>query len=60
MSLFTNDLETVQDCYGSGFLMLFDALFLGILSVIKMWNIGKFYIRHSIIMYCENKSRDII
>ena len=38
MSLFTNDLETVQDCYGSGFLMLFDALFLGILSVIKMWN----------------------
>lgn len=38
MSLFTNDLETVQDCYGSGFLMLFDALFLGILAVIKMWH----------------------
>ena len=37
MSLFTNDLETVQDCYGSGFLMFFDALFLGVLAVIKMW-----------------------
>ena len=37
MSLFTNDLETVQDCYGSGFLMFFDALFLGVLSVLKMW-----------------------
>lgn len=37
MSLFTNDLDTVQDCYGSGFLMFFDALFLGILAVRKMW-----------------------
>ncbi len=37
MSLFTNDLETVQDCYGSGFLMLFDAVFLGVMAVIKMW-----------------------
>lgn len=40
MSLFTNDLETVQDCYGSGILMFFDALFLGILAVIKMWNMN--------------------
>ncbi len=37
MSLFTNDLETVQDCFGSGILMLCDALFLGLLSVYKMW-----------------------
>jgi len=37
MSLFTNDLETVQDCYGSGFLMFFDALLLGGLSAVKMW-----------------------
>ena len=37
MSLFTNDLETVQDCYGSGFLMFFDALLLGGLSIVKMW-----------------------
>ncbi len=38
MSLFTNDLDTVQECYGWGFLMFFDALFLGALAVIKMWN----------------------
>ena len=36
MSLFTNDLETVQDCFGSGVLMLFDALFLGGLAIFKM------------------------
>lgn len=41
MSLFTNDLETVQDCFGSGILMFFDALFLGILSIAKMWNMNK-------------------
>ncbi len=38
MSLFTNDLETVQECYGWGVMMFFDALFLGLLAVIKMWN----------------------
>ena len=37
MSLFTNDLETVQDCFGSGILMFFDAALLGVLAVIKMW-----------------------
>lgn len=37
MSLFTNDLETVQDCYGSGFLMFFDALMLGGLAIYRMW-----------------------
>ena len=37
MSLFTNDLETVQECFGSGFLMFFDALFLGLLSIVKMF-----------------------
>ena len=36
MALFTNDLETVQDCFGSGILMFCDALFLGALSVVKM------------------------
>lgn len=36
MSYFTNDLETVQDCFGSGVLMFCDALFLGLLAVIKM------------------------
>jgi len=37
MSLFTNDLETVQECFSHGLLMLLDALFLGLLSVIKMF-----------------------
>lgn len=37
MSLFTNDLDTVQDCYGSGFLMMFDAVMLGIMAFRKMW-----------------------
>lgn len=36
MSLFTNDLETVNECFGDGALMLFDALLLGGLSIIKM------------------------
>lgn len=36
MSLFTNDLETVQNCFGSGILMFCDALFLGVLAVAKM------------------------
>ncbi len=37
MSLFTNDLDTVQDCFGWGVLMFFDALMLGVLAVINMW-----------------------
>ena len=37
MSLYTNDLETVQDCFGSGFLMLFDAILLGSMSLTKMF-----------------------
>ena len=36
MSLFTNDLETVQDCFGSGVLMFCDALFLGVMALVKM------------------------
>lgn len=38
MSLFTNDLDTIQDCYGWGIMMFCDALLLGTLSVMKMWN----------------------
>ncbi len=37
MSLFTNDLDTVQDCFGWGVLMFFDALFMGGLAIVKMW-----------------------
>lgn len=42
MSLFTNDLETVQDCYGNGVLMFFDAAFLGTLAFIKMLRMNVF------------------
>ncbi|MBR2048793.1 MAG: ABC transporter ATP-binding protein [Oscillospiraceae bacterium] len=36
MSLFTNDLDTVQECYGWGIMMFCDALFMGIMAVGKM------------------------
>jgi len=36
MSLFTNDLDTIQESMGMGVMMVCDALFLGTLSVIKM------------------------
>ena len=37
MSLFTNDLDTVQECFGWGIMMFFDALLLGVLAMVKMW-----------------------
>ena len=37
MSLFTNDLDTIQECFGDGLLMFFDALFLGALGFYNMW-----------------------
>jgi len=40
MSLFTNDLETVQDCFSNGVLMFFDALLLGGLAIAKMLNMS--------------------
>ena len=36
MSLFTNDIDTVNECFGDGVLMLFDALLLGGFAVYKM------------------------
>ncbi|MBE6976489.1 MAG: ABC transporter ATP-binding protein [Ruminococcaceae bacterium] len=40
MSLFTNDLDTVQECFGWGVMMFFDALLLGILAIIDMWQMN--------------------
>jgi len=37
MSLFTNDLETIHECFAWGILMLCDALFLGVLAAIEMF-----------------------
>ncbi len=36
MSLFTNDLDTVQECFGWGVMMFFDAILMGVLAVSKM------------------------
>ncbi len=38
MSLYTNDLDTIQECFGDGVLMFFDALTLGLLALYKMWS----------------------
>lgn len=40
MSLFTNDLDTIQECFGDGLLMFFDALILGVLGFWKMWKLN--------------------
>ena len=37
MSLFTNDLDTVQECFGWGVMMFFDAVMLGIMALSRMW-----------------------
>ena len=42
MSLFTNDLETIQECFGDGALMLCDAILLGGLAIIRMWQMNRF------------------
>ena len=42
MSLFTNDLDTVQECFGWGIMMFFDAALLGVLAVIKMFRMDPF------------------
>ena len=49
MSLFTNDLETVQDCFGSGILMMLDALMLGGMAIIKMGRMNKLLTLFSLI-----------
>ena len=38
MSLFTNDLDTVQECFGWGVMMFADAVLLGVLALLKMWH----------------------
>ena len=41
MSLFTNDLDTVQECFGWGVMMFCDAVLMGVLAVINMWNMDR-------------------
>ncbi len=40
MSLFTNDLETIRESLGWGIMMFFDAVFLCVLAVGKMWRMS--------------------
>ncbi len=40
MSLFTNDLDTIQECFGDGVLMFADAVLLGVLAIIKMFKMN--------------------
>ena len=40
MSLFTNDLDTIHECFGDGVLMFFDAILLGGLAIAKMVNMN--------------------
>jgi len=40
MSLFTNDLDTVQECFGWGVMMFIDALLLGALAIVDMWQMN--------------------
>ena len=37
MSLYTNDLDTFQECYSWGIMECCDAAFLGALAIVKMW-----------------------
>ncbi len=41
MSLFTNDVDTIQDCFGNGVLTFFDAVVLGGMALIKMLRMSK-------------------
>ncbi len=40
MSLYTNDLETFQECYSWGIMEFCDAVFLGTLAIVKMWKMN--------------------
>jgi len=39
MSLFTNDLDTVQECFGWGMVMLVDAVLMNLMVIFKMWRL---------------------
>ena len=41
MSLFTNDLDTVQESFGWGIMMFCDAVLMGILAVSNMWQMDR-------------------
>ncbi len=40
MSLFTNDLDTIQECFGWGIMMFCDTILMGAMAVVKMWRMS--------------------
>ncbi|MBP5231020.1 MAG: ABC transporter ATP-binding protein, partial [Clostridia bacterium] len=59
MSLFTNDLETIQDCFGGGILQFFDALLLGCMALFKMfrmnWLLSLFSLAPMVVLFLCGK-----
>jgi len=55
MSLFTNDLETIEECFGGGILTFCDAVVLGVLSFTKMtkmnWKLTVFSLIPMVFMF---------
>ena len=49
MSLFTNDLDTVQECFGWGVVMFVDASIVGSMAIVKMWRMDWFLTMLSLI-----------
>ena len=52
MSFFTNDLDTVQECFGWGIMMFFDAVMLGVLAIIDMLQMNSLLTLLSLIPMC--------
>ncbi len=52
MSLFTNDIETVHECFGWGTMMMADALFLGGMAIVKMFQVDWLMTLLSLIPMC--------
>ncbi len=42
MSLFTNDLDSVQESFGWGLMMFLDAAFLGVMAIVEMYRMSPF------------------
>ena len=49
MSFFTNDLDTIQECFGWGIMMFLDAAILGVMSFIEMFSMNKALTLYSMI-----------
>ena len=61
MSLFTNDLDTVRECFGWGIMMFFDAVLLGVMALGNMWKMDKLLTLFSLIpMSCLLASATIV